>query len=292
MLKRFLHLLLAGVVGATLAVAAAPSLANASEADVYTTPGHHLESGRYWSTDCEMYSSSIVRCSTDIWATTYVNHEGSYYNHDAWTFNNLTYLPAPRAAWGNNPLANDGSWTAADGRKWRTECDTPATGSDGCRSYVMARMVVAQGSGHVVKDVEVLNNIIQFSTSTLAPVTSVPAAATAPAGVPAASAFVPPVNTNPVDTCKASYYGGHFQGRKTASGERFNTYDLTAAHKTYKFGTRVKVTNPSNGKSVTVRINDRGPFIAGRCLDLSTAAMQAVGGTSAGVITVNYQVVG
>ena len=77
----------------------------------------------------------------------------------------------------------------------------------------------------------------------------------------------------------------------TANGERFNTNDLTAAHKTYAFGTRVKVTNPKNGQSVIVRINDRGPYISGRCLDLSKAAMQAIGGTSAGVITVKYEVV-
>lgn len=90
-------------------------------------------------------------------------------------------------------------------------------------------------------------------------------------------------------SCKASYY---WQGQMTANGEQFNTNDFTAAHKTYKFGTRVKVTNPSNGRSVIVRINDRGPYISGRCLDLSTAAMKAIGGTSAGVITVNYEVVG
>lgn len=88
-------------------------------------------------------------------------------------------------------------------------------------------------------------------------------------------------------TCKASYY---WQDQMTANGERFNTNDLTAAHKSLPFNSRVKVTNKANGKSVTVRINDRGPYVAGRCLDLSTAAMKAVGGTGAGVITVSYQV--
>ena len=90
-------------------------------------------------------------------------------------------------------------------------------------------------------------------------------------------------------SCKASYY---WQGQMTANGERFNPSSMTAAHKTFKFGTKVKVTNPRNGKTVVVRINDRGPYISGRCLDLSKAAMQAIGGTSAGVITVNYEVVG
>lgn len=90
-------------------------------------------------------------------------------------------------------------------------------------------------------------------------------------------------------TCKASYY---WQGQMTANGEQFNTNDFTAAHKTLKFGTRVKVTNKANGRTTVVRINDRGPYISGRCLDLSTAAMKAIGGTAAGVVTVTYEVVG
>ncbi|MEZ5084790.1 MAG: septal ring lytic transglycosylase RlpA family protein [Tessaracoccus sp.] len=89
-------------------------------------------------------------------------------------------------------------------------------------------------------------------------------------------------------SCKASYY---WQGQMTANGEQFNPDDMTAAHKEFKFGTKVKVTNPKNDKSVIVRINDRGPYIDGRCLDLSRAAMEAIGGTKAGVITVNYEVV-
>jgi rare lipoprotein A len=64
---------------------------------------------------------------------------------------------------------------------------------------------------------------------------------------------------------------------KTASGERMNPAKLTAAHKTLPFGTKLKVTNPNNGKSVVVRINDRGPFIRGRVLDLSKAAAQRIG---------------
>jgi uncharacterized protein YabE (DUF348 family) len=91
------------------------------------------------------------------------------------------------------------------------------------------------------------------------------------------------------NTCQASYY---WQGQMTANGERFNTYAYTAAHKTLPFNTMVKVTNPANGKSVVVRINDRGPYIAGRCLDLSTVAFQAIGNTNQGVMTVNWEVVG
>nr|WP_108871153.1 septal ring lytic transglycosylase RlpA family protein [Tessaracoccus timonensis] len=89
--------------------------------------------------------------------------------------------------------------------------------------------------------------------------------------------------------CKASYY---WDPQPTASGERFNTHDFTAAHKSLPFGTRVKVTNKANGRSTVVRINDRGPYVAGRCLDLSTAAMKAIGGVKSGVVTVTWQVVG
>lgn len=75
----------------------------------------------------------------------------------------------------------------------------------------------------------------------------------------------------------ASWYGPGFHGRTTANGERFNMHDLTAAHKTLPFGTRVLVHNPRNGKQVVVRINDRGPYARGRVIDLSYAAAQAVG---------------
>ncbi|MFC9971735.1 septal ring lytic transglycosylase RlpA family protein [Spirillospora sp. NPDC127200] len=88
-------------------------------------------------------------------------------------------------------------------------------------------------------------------------------------------------------SCQASYY---WQGQMTASGERFDPSELTAAHKTLPMGTKVRVTNKNNGKSVIVRINDRGPYVGGRCLDLSKAAMAEVGGTGSGVIPVSYQV--
>lgn len=80
------------------------------------------------------------------------------------------------------------------------------------------------------------------------------------------------VNPEFVQEGVASWYGPGFQGRKTANGERFNTYEMTAAHKTLPFNTLVKVTNLSNGVSTIVRINDRGPFIRGRIIDLSNAA--------------------
>ena len=75
----------------------------------------------------------------------------------------------------------------------------------------------------------------------------------------------------------ASWYGPGFHGRKTASGERFNSGSLTAAHRTLPFGTRVRVVNKKNGRSVVVRINDRGPYARGRVIDLSHASAKAIG---------------
>ena len=87
----------------------------------------------------------------------------------------------------------------------------------------------------------------------------------------------------------ASWYGGKFQGRQTANGEIFDTNKFTAAHKTLAFGTVVKVTNLENGKSTVVRINDRGPFIPGRIIDLSRAAAVAIGLAGKGVAKVRVE---
>ena len=80
-----------------------------------------------------------------------------------------------------------------------------------------------------------------------------------------------------VQSGRASWYGPGFHGRKTASGETFNANALTAAHRTLPFGTRVRVMNKSTGRSVVVRINDRGPYAHGRVIDLSRASAQAIG---------------
>ena len=87
----------------------------------------------------------------------------------------------------------------------------------------------------------------------------------------------------------ASYY---WQPQALASGGRFNPHALTAAHKTLPFGTRVRVTNLNNGRSVVVVINDRGPYIKGRVIDLSLRAAQVVGMTGSGVAPVSYAIVG
>jgi rare lipoprotein A len=89
----------------------------------------------------------------------------------------------------------------------------------------------------------------------------------------------------------ASWYGAGFDGQPSASGERYNQYDLTAAHPSLPFGTKVRVTNMDNGRSVIVRINDRGPFVRGRIIDVSFAAAQLLGIVSSGVAPVSIDVV-
>lgn len=93
--------------------------------------------------------------------------------------------------------------------------------------------------------------------------------------------------TGGIGSCQASFY----DDTQTASGQPFNSSALTAASKTYAFGTRVKVTNRANGRSVVVTVNDRGPYVSGRCLDLTSAAFSRISDLGAGVADVTYQVV-
>lgn len=88
----------------------------------------------------------------------------------------------------------------------------------------------------------------------------------------------------------ASWYGPKFHGRRTASGEIFNQHGLTAAHRSLPFGTQVRVTNRRNGRSVVVRINDRGPRKQSRIIDLSSAAANAIGLKQAGVAPVTVEI--
>lgn len=88
------------------------------------------------------------------------------------------------------------------------------------------------------------------------------------------------------ETGKASYYADKFQGRRTASGEVFRQQRMTAAHRTMPFGTKVKVTNLDNGRTIKVKVNDRGPFVAGRIIDLSSKAARKLGMKQAGVANV------
>ena len=110
---------------------------------------------------------------------------------------------------------------------------------------------------------------------------ALPAAPEPAAHVVDLDTFEPPVEaapaSRPIGSGTASYYGKRFHGRRTASGERFDMHAMTAAHRTLPFGTLVEVTNPSTGKRVTVRINDRGPFHGGRVIDVSRAAATELG---------------
>lgn len=92
------------------------------------------------------------------------------------------------------------------------------------------------------------------------------------------------------ETGEASWYGAEHQGRPTASGEPFDMHKLTAAHRTLPLGTRVLVTNLQNDRSVAVRINDRGPWVRGRIIDLSYAAARALGSVAVGVVPARIRV--
>mgnify|MGYP003479999323 FL=1 len=91
-------------------------------------------------------------------------------------------------------------------------------------------------------------------------------------------------------TVNVSWYGSTHHGKLTASGEKFNMYEYTAAHKTLPFGTKVLITNPVNGCNVIVTINDRGPFIKTREFDLSKAAFLQIAPLSVGIIKVEYKI--
>ena len=92
------------------------------------------------------------------------------------------------------------------------------------------------------------------------------------------------------ETGKASFYADRFQNRKTAIGERYQAGQNTAAHRSLPFGSQVRVTNVRNGRSVVVRINDRGPYVRGRIIDLSRSAFARIGDPAAGLLNVRIEV--
>jgi rare lipoprotein A len=120
---------------------------------------------------------------------------------------------------------------------------------------------------------------LALATTALAP-------ACAPRRGPSRVPSRPPAPDRVIERGIASWYGKSFHGRRTASGERYDMHGLTAAHPTLPFGTRVKVRNLENGRAVVVRINDRGPSVAGRIIDLSYAAAARLGIVEAGLARV------
>ncbi|MDO5735292.1 MAG: hypothetical protein Q4P15_02330 [Propionibacteriaceae bacterium] len=175
-LRKFLAISAAVVValasGVTVAHAASPPT-------VYDTPGGHISGDRLWNTECEKYSSNVVRCSTKIWATQVHLQGGRYVWKTGWTFNNLSYLSSPRASWAGNNLGRTNNRWVSGGKTWRTECDTATTGQGGCRSYVWTKQVQAKKSGSrwVYSNAEgwVFNNLVLFSSAKLPAVNKVPA---------------------------------------------------------------------------------------------------------------------
>ena len=125
-----------------------------------------------------------------------------------------------------------------------------------------------------------------------APASTPAAAAPEPAATPAPATAPAKATSGDVSEGKVAHYGRKFNGRKTASGERFNAGAMTMAHKTLPFGTLVKVTNLTNKRSVVVRVNDRGPSTADRVGDLTTAAGNKIKMTRSGVVNAKLEVVG
>jgi rare lipoprotein A len=102
----------------------------------------------------------------------------------------------------------------------------------------------------------------------------------------------PTLGVSRAEVGDASWYGKRHHGKRTASGELYNEYAMTAAHRTLPFGTRLSVTNLENRRSVIVRVNDRGPYVDGRIIDLSLAAARALGIADEGVARVRLQPLG
>ncbi|NHB84536.1 hypothetical protein G7085_07745 [Tessaracoccus sp. HDW20] len=146
----------------------APPVPGDPDFNVYTQPGVWRHNGRDWKTSCEKYSPTINRCRTEIYATQITYSKGKFTTAKGYVFNNLTYLPSPRATWASNPLGGYGkvgynkAWTATDGRKWRTECDTASSGRNGCRSYIWATVAEQVNGKYRTTQKWLFNNIVQF----------------------------------------------------------------------------------------------------------------------------------
>ena len=106
---------------------------------------------------------------------------------------------------------------------------------------------------------------------------------------PLSSFLLPLLNAQGVQKGKASFYAKKLTGRQTASGERLHHDSLTCAHRTYPFGTLLRVTNPANGKEVIVRVTDRGPYVKGRIIDLSVRAARELGIIAQGIAPVTVE---
>jgi rare lipoprotein A len=169
-------------------------------------------------------------------------------------------------------------------------------------ALVLMALLSSQGCGIVLDAPQravSTRGVSPSESQTDKPSTDKPPTHTLPRGIPPIAKVpsapeteqAPPAPLQPtmMETGLASWYGPKFHGKLTASGEVFNQEKFTAAHQTLPWGSRVKVTNLANGKSVDVRINDRGPFGKGRIIDVSRAAARALGMVGQGIITVRVE---
>lgn len=169
---RRLALAVAGIALALGGLVAAPAQAEEppliNDWDLYTT---HMDAprevnGRQWWTTCEQYSTAVERCTTNIWGTVVLRQDTGgqvgYVKKNDWVFNNLTYKPAKRSHWTGNPLATPGIHTI-NGKQWRTECDTPRTGNNGCRSYIRGYYATEANGVYSMVTRWQFNNMIRFT---------------------------------------------------------------------------------------------------------------------------------
>lgn len=188
MLKKVAIAAIASMMAAAAGLGASAPRA-AADVDVYSTPGYHTVNGRQWHTVCEPYSQT-TRCRTNIKATQVVLSGGRFVQKTGWVFNNLTYLPSKRSLWSRNPLGQPGRWQAADGRRWRTECDSLTTGRGGCRSYAQATVYARGTNGFVQKTAWVFNNMVRFTTPGTAPTNPTPQPSPKPTPKPTTGAGI------------------------------------------------------------------------------------------------------
>jgi len=205
-----------------------------------------------------------------------------------------------------NKVQNDPAWQAAvvaakinqlslsnlDASKisvsWKPECKCYSiTANNEEIVQINQNTILANTTRHLATDALQATNRLRRLIGNAAPLRAI-------AGTPPAARKVTQVVAGPVrvrlSSGLASWYGPGFHGNRSASGEIYNQNAMTAAHRSLPFGTYVQVTNMDNGRSVVVRINDRGPFVGGRVIDLSAAAARALGVTQTGVAPVRLDV--
>ena len=245
-MRRIRTILLATIIA--VAGTLLPAQPQASALDVYITPGTHLHNGREWRTTCEPYSQT-TRCRTEIKATVIKHDGGRFVPVNGWAFNNLTYAASPRSLWTTNPLAAYGAvggtarWTGADGRTWRTECDTALTGSGGCRSFIVASVVEATGSGYRWVTKEIFNNMVRFGAPAPTSYPKAPPMAQAPAFLKGRTHFrlglivtQPNAGTQAKGHARLSNIELDPGGRIGTFRERYWTYTMDMAAGEYDFG--------------------------------------------------------